>query len=1011
MGVDCRRMGGQTWLLAGLALALTLAVAPATRAQGTETRITGRVEDAGEHQPIPAAVVLVTGTTLGANTSDSGTFTLRVPPDARTLTVRRIGYLAQTVAITPGRTEYRVALQKDVLRLETQVVTGVATTVASQNAANAVAVVNTQDVMEVPAPTMENSIQGKVPGAVIVSNNGGAPGGGLQIEIRGITSINGNAEPLYVVDGVLVDNETVNEGANAISQGGGGTTQTGAAAPGAPSPEDNGVNRIADINPDDIESIEILKGASASAIYGSKASAGVVIITTKRGTSGKAAWNVSSQVGHFGLENEYPARQFPTLASAQAWYVNDVQHDTKPTAVAADNATIASLYAGPQNYQSQLFGNGQAAYQTAVSVSGTSGNTQYFLSGLSKYDNGIMLNTGYNKQSIRSNVTQQFSPSLSLSANLNYIHDLTRRGVTGNDNIGMSPYNVFSYTPMFMGLSRANPDGSWELNPFGPANPFADAVEMQTPEEVSRFIGGGSVNWTPWKTDHQSLQVNLVGGADLASVHDLLYAPPDLQVEQRVPTGLPGASVSNVAQINYLNYSINLVHRYTGLSWLDATTAVGFQRDRRSNTNPVTIGYNLLAGVNAPTVGTVQNNYFYHTEQLDQSLYAQEQIITLDSRLTLTAGVTAERSTNDGDVSKFYYYPHYSGSYRLPTFASFIDDVKLRLAYGQSGNLAPYGSRYTGLNQTLLAGANGVADNLNLGDGNIKPESEQEVETGFDVTLLHSRAQFSATIYQKRLTSLLLQQGVAPSFGYQTQYINGGEFTNQGIELSLQATPVQLRNGFTWITTTTFYRNYSDVNALPGAPFYVGFGLSGAAFLAPGRSVSEVVNPGVSLANGLPMQVGDNYPSFDMGLSHEFTWKGFRLYGFVDWSRGADVINLTDLYFDIGPGLYADSARGANRLAAFGAGGTPYLEGASFFKVRQLTASYSLPPRVVNRIGFGRVTTMRLSLSGYNLWGIYKYKGLDPEVNFDGAVNVGRGVDITPYPPARSYFLGLDLGF
>ena len=660
-----RRQARQThcaWLVSWLALAL--GVAPGVSAQQTETRITGHVQDASEHLPIPAAVVLVAGTTVGTNTSDSGTFTLRLPADAKTLTVRRIGYLAQSVAVMPGKTEYTILMQKDVLRLEAQVVTGVATTVASQNAANAVAVVNSAEVTEVPAPTMENSIQGKVPGALIQSNNGGAPGGGLQIQIRGITSINGNAEPLYVVDGIVVDNETVNEGANAISQGGGGTTQSGgmgSSAAGAPSPEDNGVNRIADINPDDIESIQILKGASASAIYGSKASAGVVIITTKHGTTGKPQWSVSGQAGHFALENQYPVRQFPTLGSAQTWFVNDVTHDTKSSAVAADNALIASEYAGPQNYQTQLFGNSQAAYETDVSVSGTSGTTQYFLSGLSKYDDGIMLNTGYNKQSVRSNVTEQFAPNLAVTANLNYVHDLTRRGVTGNDNIGMSPYNVFSYTPMFMNLNQPGPDGTWPVNPYGPANPFADAVEMQTPEEVSRFIGGGNVAWTPWRTEHQSLQVNFVGGADLASVHDLLYAPPNLQVEQRVPTGLPGASVSNVAQINYLNYSINLIHHYTGLSWLDATTSAGFERDRRSNENPVTIGYNLIAGVDAPTVGTVQNNFFYRTEQLDQSLYGQEQIMTLDSHLTLTAGVTAERSTNDGDVAQFYYYPRYSG--------------------------------------------------------------------------------------------------------------------------------------------------------------------------------------------------------------------------------------------------------------------------------------------------------------------------------------------------------------
>ncbi len=262
----------------GLALFALAPWATTALAQG-EARVTGHVTDAAENKPIPAAQVLVTGTTIGQNTTDSGTFSLRIPSDAKTITIRRIGYLAQTIPITAGKTEYTVSLQRDVLRLETQVVTGVATTVASQNAANAVAVVTTQEVNQVPAPTLENSLEGKIPGAVIESNNGGAPGGGLEVQVRGVTSIFGNAEPLYVIDGVIVNNQTVNAGENAINKAGGGVTSTGAGAGGAPSQEDNGVNRIADINPDDIESIEILKGASASAIYGSKASAGVVVIT------------------------------------------------------------------------------------------------------------------------------------------------------------------------------------------------------------------------------------------------------------------------------------------------------------------------------------------------------------------------------------------------------------------------------------------------------------------------------------------------------------------------------------------------------------------------------------------------------------------------------------------------------------------------------------------------------------------------------------------------------------
>jgi hypothetical protein len=242
------RLRSAVWVGATLLTALGFAL-PARAQQGT-TKITGKVVDAAEHEPLAAAAVLVTGTTIGMNTSDSGTFTIRLPADAKTLTVRRIGYTAVTVPVVAGKTEYTIALAKDVLRLEQQVVTGVATTVSTQSAANAVAVVNTQEVTEVPAPTVENALQGQVPGAVISQNNGGAPGGGMQIQVRGITSINAAASPLYVIDGVLVNNETINGGTNALTLASGRN--------GAPNQEDNSPNRIADINPDDIESIQVL---------------------------------------------------------------------------------------------------------------------------------------------------------------------------------------------------------------------------------------------------------------------------------------------------------------------------------------------------------------------------------------------------------------------------------------------------------------------------------------------------------------------------------------------------------------------------------------------------------------------------------------------------------------------------------------------------------------------------------------------------------------------------------
>ncbi len=343
----------------------------------------------------------------------------------------------------------------------------------------------------------------------------------------------------------------------------------------------------------------------------------------------------SQKVGHFSDGQTDPIRNFPTLGSAQAWYANDIKGGASGAALAADNAFISGIYAGPQDYQTTVFGNGQASYETDLSVSGTSGPTQFFLSGLSKYDNGTLLNSGYNKQSIRTNVTEQFSSRISANANLFYGHSVVRRGISGNDNNGSSPYDVFSYTPQFLNLNHQNPDGSWATNYFGPANPYQDAWDIGTPETTQRFIGGGRIDITPYSTEHQSVQVNFQGGVDLAHVRDDLFAPSNIQLEQG--QALPGVALTQGSDNQYINYSINLIHHYTGLSFADFTTSAGYVRERRDLENPETVSQNLLAGVNNPATGTVQTNFFNRTAQRDQSLYAQEQVLALNDRLSLTA--------------------------------------------------------------------------------------------------------------------------------------------------------------------------------------------------------------------------------------------------------------------------------------------------------------------------------------------------------------------------------------
>jgi TonB-linked SusC/RagA family outer membrane protein len=964
-----------------------------------QRQVSGRVVDAQGNVPVPGASVTVTGTTLGAVTNDSGGFQINgVPTTATTLNARRIGYRQTSIPLAADQGAVTIAMTQDVLQLEAQVITGTATSISSRNSANDVPVLNSDQVNRVPSPTIENAIQGKIPGALVEQNNGGAPGGGLQIQIRGVTSINANASPLYVIDGIVVDNETINSGANAITGAGNNTiTQD---------PQDNSPNRIADINPNDIESIEVLKGASAAAIYGSRAGSGVVVITTKKGTPGKARWDVTGRAGTFTPANTLNLRTFPTLASVVAW-------DNTYSLPLSD--TVG--YKGNQDFQDQVFGGGQASYEGDLSVRGQAGGTQYFASAISKYDNGVMLNTGYNKQGGRVNLTQAFSPSLTAGINLYYQHSLARRGITGNDNVGIAPYNIFSVTPQFFNMSARNPDGSYVHNPWGFANAIADAYQIQTPEESQRFIGGGNVNWRIFTTERQSLNLSALAGSDLVHQADRFYSPPELQVEQH--KALDGTVTALTGDITYLNYGVNLVHHYAGGVNLDATTSIGMGRDRRSYSNPYQVGQGLPPGIKLPSAAQVQSVFDSLTGSKTMSLYIQEQLLTLNQRLTIQGGLTGERSTNNGDINKYYAFPKAAVAFRVPQFVGFLDEFKLRGAWGRSGTDPIFGVRYPdlqNLNFSLDNGLGGLRTNLVANDPNIKPETNTEIETGFDATMFNSRAQLTFTVYQKRVTNLLLEASVQPSAGIDAQWINGGQFTNKGAEISLAVTPLQMHNGLTWVTTTTFARNYSVVDVLPVPGFAAGNqfgGPFGSNWIQQGKSVSWVVNTNFTNAAGVPLGVGNAQPDYIMSFGNSFDFQHFHLFGQVDWRRGGTTANLTDQYFDFGPGsgLLADSAASARRFAAFQAGLTPWVEPATYLKVRELTLSYDLPSWLVNRFGMVHLASARLQVSGRNLFAIYKYTGLDPETSNFGNSNIARSQEVTPYPPARSVFVTLDLGF
>ena len=962
----------------------------------TQRSLKGSVTDAETDAPIASASIHVKGTSFGTNSGADGRFTINGAPDgALTLEVRRIGYSPVVVPVTADQTEVDIKMKADVLRLSEQVVTGQATYVARRNLANDVATVGAEELSRTQTATLENALQGKVAGAVITANSG-APGGGLQVQMRGVTSIFGNSQPLYVVDGLPVSNTIIQSGLNAVSGAGAGLNAGN---------QDNGVNRIADLNPDDIQSIEILKGPSAAAIYGSSAANGVIIITTKRGAPGKTRFAVTQRLGTYAQANTLGARHF---SLADAYFYAGSGDSTRQV---MDSASVLANYTscnGFCDYEKEVYGDRSLSYLTSLDVSGGNDNTQYFASGLIQRDNGIMYGTGYRKQGLRLNLTQNVGSKLQLRVNTNLLHTLTQRGISNNDNNNITPYFVFAETPSFFDF-RAK-DGVYPANPFTSSNPLQTIAYLRTPEDVYRVIGSVNAQYQVFTTESQNLKATADVGLDHYAYTANIYSPPILQYEPL--DGLPGTGTNLAAGETTVPIAVTLAHQYTAHAFT-ATTSAGMRRGYDSFSSTNNVSQNLLTGQQNVNRGSAVQVFENRTLVRSLALFGQEELLLLDQRLLLTGGILGQRSTNNQDVNKLFYYPKAAVSYRIPKAGPF-DELKFRLAYGVTGNEPVYGNKFTSLLGTTNSGQNGVVINGTLADPNLHPEREKEIEGGVDLGLFSSRLALSLTGYQKNNSDLLLQQTLAPSTGFGVRIFNGGEIRNRGIEASLAGIPIQSKD-FSWNTHVTFSLNRGTVLSLPaGVPAFrppnsFGFGYGGG-YIEVGSSPSQVRGEADSAGVSVLRQIGDFQPKFVVGFSNEINLGNFRLYGLFDWRNGGTVINISQNVYDE-LGTAPDSTTSATRVDAFHNGFSVYAQDGSFVKLRELSVSYLLPESLVHSLFGSRVNGVRAELSGRNLVTWTHYKGLDPEVSNFGNQNINRGQDLAPYPPTRSYFFSFNVDF
>lgn len=997
-------------LVYAFALVAIAATAFSLPAQATR-EVTGKVTIAGTGMPVQEAIIGVIGAAGGARTNEQGVYRLRVPTGPANIQVRAIGYKRQTRNLGPNESTADFAMERDVLQLEALTITGAATSIEKKNAPTAVAVVDNSQLARVPAPSIESALQGKVTGAVFSMNNG-APGGGAQVQIRGASSLMGRIDPLFVVDGVVVSNsQRPTRQSVATGQLNGG--------------EENATNRLADINPNDIDHIEILKAAAASAIYGSQATNGVVIITTKRGRSGAPRFNVTQRLGTYQLIRSLGSRKFETLDEVLA---------TGPTVEGAAYARSVCTPNCPYfDHVKNFYSRTDPSYETIATLTGGTGNTRYFFSGLYRDERGTAAHTSAKRQTLRGNLDQQLSSKLSIAISSGMFRTYGERGISNNDNSNASPLYGFAYTPSIIDLRKKDEKGNYVLNPYpsgyrAGANAFQTFDLMQNDEDIYRIIAAARLTYNPWTSNRFNLTITADAGTDHYNNENYSFFPPTIQFQapgsQRGGT-LPGVAIQGQGTETNANYQVSGVLSSNLYSWMSGTTSVGAQQSEN-----YTNSYNIIGRGLGPqqynAAGAAQSLVEQaKTRVINQSYYGQQELLMFGEKLYVNGAMRFERSSVNGDPAKYFTYPRFSASYRFLEPFRLVNELKLRGSYGESGNQPIFGQRYiTIANYGLIGGNPGYGQTATVGSPNIQPERMKETEGGFDMTLWNQRVNLEATYYKRQISDLLVTPNIAGSNGVTNTTVNGGEMEVKGYEWGVTVVPYQT-DRFSWTSRTSWQQNTSKITSFPPGvlPFSIAGGGFGNAYgrlrFRPGYSVSTIYGnfkrPDGTVKSDTAL--ADANPKYLMSFSNDFTWRAFTVNVLADYRHKGYLSNLTLNLNDEGFTTwdYEDKSPDNRPLGQYRyetwAGGNNtrvYLEPGSYFKLREISASYEIPRNWYAR--FSAIQNARISFSGRNLFIISPYNGYDPEANNAGN-RIVRLVDLAPFPPARSYFLSVDLGF
>lgn len=959
--------------------------------------VSGSVSDENG-APLIGVRIVEEGTVRGTATDAEGNFNITIPSSSATLVFSYIGYSSQSVKVSADDSNLSIKMSEDIARLDEVVITGLAGGVKRSNSGNAVSSVTAEELRgKTSQQTLDNALFGKVTGVHMTANSG-APGGGVNMQLRGISTLGaGSSQPLFIIDGVYVDNSVIRTGRTQVNGASGGQSAA---------TQDDAANRIADLNPDDIEKIEILKGPSAAAIYGTRANAGVVIIQTKRGQAGKTSVNFSQDIG---------------MAQGQNFQDFGVWDADRTDAFTGGNADeLAALNAAnSQNrnldWEDFFYGETALLSNTNISISGGTQKTQFRISGGIRSEDGIIANTGFERYSVRANIDHRLSNRLKISLSTSYNKTDNDRGFTGNqNNTGGSIGYALAYTPSYADL-LPDENGNYPTNPYFNDNPVAIRDLGRNNQAVDRFITAANIDLDIFSNASSFMKLKINGGVDYLSGNSLVYFPEVLQ--HQVASANPG-DVMWGRQDNFnANIQAFLVFNTNLSSAINSNTSVGVVRLNQDSEFLLARGRGLSGGQTNLQWATVQSVQAQTQQSVsDLGIVAQEDL-NFDDKLIVSLGIRLDKSTLNADQKEFYAFPKASLAANLHNFdfwsAGFINQLKLRAAYGETGGLPNFGVTFEALSPQLIGGRLGGQVGTRGVDPNLVPETAQELEFGLDLGLLNNRVTFTATYYNKEVKDLILDQQPPESTGVLAIATNAGDLENKGFELALGVTSVRSSN-LNIYSRIQYWQNRSEITrlAIP-AQTIGGFGPSlGTYLFANGVSPTAIV--GTPTGTELPLgftQYGDRQPDFHMTLGTDINFfKNFDFSFLFHWQKGGEAINLSALLWDDGGTTNNwngdddgdGTPNGLDRLLSWAQDGNTgaYIEETSYLKLREAALYYTLPDNILGK-AFDRIK-VGFSVNNMLLW--TSYGSYDPEVSNFGTQSITGNIEVTPYPSSRRLF-------